>query len=166
MTQTLLHLDYNLLYLDFDRNAKFGDYQTVDLWWRETDSKNAEMMLNIARFIIQSPKWGKTNIRVLFLNNKNADSDIIKSKISKLVEDLRVKVEIEIVNNALEQRPFYDLITQHSANTDLTLVGIPDYKIEKQAEFVLKTNQLFETIGSTLLVKAANNFNVLDLDFG
>lgn len=166
MTQTLLHLDYNLLYLDFDRNAKFGDYQTVDLWWRETDSKNAEMMLNIARFIIQSPKWGKTNIRVLFLNNKNADSDIIKSKISKLVEDLRVKVEIEIINNAVEQRPFYDLIAQHSANTDLTLVGIPDYKIEKQAEFVLKTNQLFETIGSTLLVKAANNFNVLDLDFG
>jgi hypothetical protein len=24
---------------------------------------------------------------------------------------------------------------------------------------------LFESIGSTLLVKAANNFNVLDLDF-
>jgi len=165
MTQTLLHLDYNLLYLDFDREAKFGDYQTVDLWWRETDSKNAEMMLNIARFIIQSPKWGKTNIRVLFLNNNNADSIIIRSKISKLVEDLRVKVEIEIINNAVEQRPFYDLIARHSANTDLTLVGIPDYKIEKQAEFVLKTNQLFETIGSTLLVKAANNFNVLDLDF-
>ena len=81
------------------------------------------------------------------------------------MEDLRVKVEIEIINNAVEQRPFYDLIAQHSANTDLTLVGIPDYKIEKQAEFVLKTNQLFETIGSTLLVKAANNFNVLDLDF-
>jgi solute carrier family 12 (sodium/potassium/chloride transporter), member 2 len=165
MTQTLLHLDYNLLYLDFDRKAKFGDYQTVDLWWRETDSKNAEMMLNIARFIIQSPQWSKTNIRVLFLNNNNADRTIIRSKISKLVEDLRVKVEIEIINNAVEQRPYYDIIAQHSAYTDLTLVGIPDYKIEKQAEFVLKTNQLFETIGSTLLVKAANNFNVLDLDF-
>ncbi|RLD30443.1 MAG: Na-K-Cl cotransporter [Bacteroidetes bacterium] len=165
MTQTLLHLDYNLLYLDFDRKAKFGDYQTVDLWWRETDSKNAEMMLNIARFIIQSPQWSKTNIRVLFLNNNNANRTIIRSKISKLVEDLRVKVEIEIINNAVEQRPYYDLIAQHSEYTDLTLVGIPDYKIEKQAEFVLKTNQLFETIGSTLLVKAANNFNVLDLDF-
>jgi solute carrier family 12 (sodium/potassium/chloride transporter), member 2 len=165
MTQALLHLDYNLLYLDFDRKTKFGDYQTVDLWWRETDSKNAEMMLNIARFIIQSPQWSKTDIRVLFLNNNNANRTIIRSKISKLVEDLRVKVEIEIINNAVEQRPYYDIIAQHSAYTDLTLVGIPDYKIEKQAEFVLKTNQLFETIGSTLLVKAANNFNVLDLDF-
>ena len=165
MTETLLLLDYNLLYLDFDRKTKFGNYQTVDLWWRETDSKNAEMMLNIARFIIASPKWNNTNIRVLFVNNNNVDKDIIYSKIAKLVEDLRVNVEIKIINNAVEQKAFYDLIEEHSATTDLTILGIPNYKIEKQAEFIVKTNHLFEAIGSTLLVKAANNFNVLDLDF-
>ena len=165
MTETLLHLDYNLLYLDFDRKTKFGNYKTVDLWWRETDSKNAEMMLNIARFIIASPKWSNTNIRVLFVNNNNVDTTIIHEKISKLVEDLRVNVEIKILNNAVEQKPFYDIIAEQSATTDLTVVGIPNYQIEKQAEFVLKTNHLFETIGSTLLVKAANNFNELDLDF-
>ncbi len=165
MTQTLLHLDYNLIYLDFDRKTKFGNHHTVDLWWRETDSKNAEMMLNIARFIIASPKWHNTNIRVLFVNNNNVDVTIIQSKITALVEDLRVNVKIKIINNAVEQTPFYDLIKQQSESTDLTLVGIPNYKIEKQAEFILKTNDLFGTIGSTLLVKAANNFNVLDLDF-
>lgn len=165
MTQTLLYLDYNLLYLDFDRLRKFGNHHTVDFWWRETDSKNAEMMLNIARFIIASPKWNNTKIRVLFVNNNNADIDIVHSKISELVEDLRINVEIIIINNAVEQDPFYSLITKHSETTDLTVIGIPNYKIEKQAEFVLKTNDLFETIGSTLLVKAANNFNVLDLDF-
>jgi len=165
MTETLLHLDYNLLYLDFDRQAKFGNYETVDLWWRETDSKNAEMMLNIARFIIAAPKWNNTSIRVLFVNNNNVNSEIIHTKIAKLVEDLRVMVEIKIINNAVEQIPFYEIIKQQSKNTDLTLVGIPNYQIEKQTEFILKTNHLFEAIGSTLLVKAANNFNVLDLDF-
>ncbi|HHC79463.1 MAG TPA: amino acid permease [Flavobacteriia bacterium] len=164
MTETLLLLDYNLLYLDFDRKATFGAYKTVDLWWRETDSKNAEMMLNIARFIIASPKWNNTSIRVLFVNNNNVDSTIIHDKIASLVEDLRVNVQIEIINNAVEQKPFYDIIKERSATTDLTLLGIPNYKIEKQAEFILKTNDLFETIGSTLLVKAANNFNELDLD--
>ncbi len=164
MTETLLHLDYNLLYLDFDRKAKFGNYQTVDLWWRETDSKNAEMMLNIARFIIASPKWNNPDIRVLFVNNNNVDIEVIRDKIANLVENLRVNVEIKIINNAVEQKPFYDIISEESVTTNLTLVGIPDYKIEKQAEFVLRTNHLFETIGSTLLVKAANNFNELDLD--
>ncbi|WP_149275809.1 amino acid permease [Pareuzebyella sediminis] len=165
MTEVLLHLDYNLLYLDFDKRTKFGNYKAVDLWWRETDSKNAEMMLNIARFIIASPRWQETNIRVLFVNNNNVDTAIVYDKIYKLVEDLRVDVEIEIIDNAVQQRAFYDLIEKYSATTDLTLVGIPNYKIEQQAEFIVKTNQLFETIGSTLLVKAAHNFNVLDLNF-
>ncbi|WP_149303147.1 amino acid permease [Pareuzebyella sediminis] len=165
MTEVLLHLDYNLLYLDFDKRTKFGNYKAVDLWWRETDSKNAEMMLNIARFIIASPRWQDTNIRVLFVNNNNVDTAIVYNKIYKLVEDLRVDVEIEIIHNAVQQRAFYDLIEKYSATTDLTLVGIPNYKIEQQAEFIVKTNQLFETIGSTLLVKAAHNFNVLDLNF-
>ncbi len=165
MTETLLMLDYNLLYLDFDHKSKFGNYETVDLWWRETDSKNAEMMLNIARFILASTNWNNTSIRVLYVNNNNVNSELIESKIATLVEDLRVNVNIKIINNAVDQTPFYDVIANESKSTDLTLVGIPNYKIEKQAAFILKTNHLFETIGSTLLVKAANNFNVLDLNF-
>lgn len=165
MTTTLIHLDYNLLYLDFDREKKFGNYQTVDFWWRESDSKNAEMMLNIARFIIASPRWNETNIRVLFVNNNNVNTELIHSKIDKLVVDLRVIIDIVIINNAVEQKPFYDIIEDFSKKTDLTVVGIPNIGAEKQTKFLLKTNHLFETIGSTLLVKAANNFNVLDLNF-
>ncbi len=165
MTANLLHLDYNLLYLDFDHEVKFGDYKTVDFWWRETDSKNAEMMLNIARFILESPRWKDTSIRVLFVNNSNKNEKLIRLKITELVENLRVIVTINIINNAVEQIPFYEIIAKHSVKTNLTIIGIPNYKIEKQAEYVLKTNYLFETIGSTLLIKASNNFNVLDLNF-
>ena len=164
MTQKLLQLDYNLLYLDFDRKKKFGDYKTVDLWWRETDSKNVEMMLNIARFIMQSAQWNDASIRVLFVNNNNIDAQIIRSKITKLVNDLRVNVEIKIINNEVEQKAFYDIIALQSAKTDLTLIGIPNFETEKQAQFIMSTNHLFETIGSTLMVKASNNFNELALD--
>jgi amino acid transporter len=101
MTETLLYLDYNLLYLDFDKKTKFGNYQSVDLWWRETDSKNAEMMLNIARFIIASPRWNNVNIRVLFVNNNNVKREIAYAKIYRLVQDLRVNVEIIIINNSV-----------------------------------------------------------------
>jgi len=164
MTQKLLYLDYNLLYLDFDKKMKFGKYKTIDLWWRETDSKNAEMMLNIARFIIQSPKWSKTNIRVLFVNNSNIDSEIIENNIINLVEDIRVKVEIRIINNAVEQIPFYELIGKYSATTDLTVLGIPNFDIKKQAQFVTKTTELFDSIGSALMVKASENFNEINLN--
>ena len=164
MTQKLLYLDYNLLYLDFDRATKFGNYQTIDLWWRETDSKNAEIMLNIARFMVQSPKWSSATIRVLFVNNSNVDSEVIETNILNIVEDIRVKVEIKIINNAVEQIPFYELISKYSIPTDLTLLGIPNFDINKQTQFVIKTNQLFESIGSTLMVKASKSFNEINLD--
>ena len=164
MTQKLLYLDYNLLYLDFDRATKFGNYQTIDLWWRETDSKNAEIMLNIARFMVQSPKWSSATIRVLFVNNSNVDSEVIETNILNIVEDIRVKVEIKIINNAVEQIPFYELISKYSIPTDLTLLGIPNFDINKQTQFVIKTNQLFESIGSTLMVKASESFNEINLN--
>jgi hypothetical protein len=46
----------------------------------------------------------------------------------------------------------------------LTLLGIPNFDINKQTQFVIKTNQLFESIGSTLMVKASKSFNEINLD--
>jgi solute carrier family 12 sodium/potassium/chloride transporter 2 len=165
MTEKLIHLDYNLLYLDYDKRYEFGQYKTIDLWWRGTDNNNAEMMLNIARFIVQASKWSSATIRVLFVNYNNVDNAIIKSKIAKLISKLRIDAEIKIINNGVEQKPFYDIIELQSANTDLIVLGIPNIPADKQAAFVLKTNELFETIGTTLLVKASDDFNELDLDF-
>ncbi|HHH49372.1 MAG TPA: amino acid permease, partial [Saprospiraceae bacterium] len=165
MIQKLIHLDYNLLYLDYDERFHFGNYETIDLWWRETDSNNAEMMLNISRYISQSPQWAKAKIRILFVNHNNADTTLIKSKILKLVKQMRIDAKIKIINNGVEQKSFYEIIELQSAKTDLILLGIPNIAAEKQADFILTTDQLFETVGTTLLVKASNDFNVLDLDF-
>ncbi len=164
MTQKLIHLDYNLLYLDYDERYAFGKYQTIDLWWRGTDNNNAEMMLNIVRLVTQSEKWSKAKIRILYVNYNNSENSIVKSKISNLAKKLRIDVKIIIINNGVDQKPFYQIIEHQSATTDLIILGIPSIEIEKQADFILKTNQLFENIGTTLLVKASNNFNEVVLD--
>lgn len=165
MTQKLIRLDYNLLYFDYDKQTKFGNKNTIDIWWRETDNNNAEMMLNIVRMINQAPEWNNCVTRILFVNHNNVDSSLVKSKIQRLVEDLRISAEIKVINNGVEQKSFYEIIKNQSINTDLVLLGIPDVAVEKQAEFVMKTNYLFETIGSTLMVKASNNFNEIELNF-
>ncbi|MFT5858800.1 MAG: solute carrier family 12 sodium/potassium/chloride transporter 2 [Flavobacteriaceae bacterium] len=165
MTEKLIHLDYNLLYLDFDLITHYGEYKTLDLWWRETDSNNAELMISIARFISQSREWANVHVRILFVNHNNADNSTITTKIQKLADKLRLKAEIKIINNGVEQKSFYRIIELQSAKTDLILVGIPDLQADKQAQFILNTDELFETVGSTLLVKASNDFNKLDLHF-
>ncbi len=164
MTQSLIQLDYNILFLDFDRAAKFGNRQTIDLWWRQTDSNNAEMMLNIARFIVQSPAWSKAKIRVMFVNNSSIDNTIIRSEISKVVERMRIKAEINVITNSIVRKDFYEIVGIQSPNTDLVLIGLPDEKIAENVEFIQQTDDLFSTIGTTLLVKASDQFNRLDFD--
>lgn len=164
MTNSLIKLDYNILFLDFDKDAEFGDRQTIDLWWRQTDSNNAEMMLNIARFIVQSPLWAKSKIRVMFVNNSNTDNAVIKSEISKLIDQMRIKVEINVITNTVAQKDFYEIVGLQSSNTDLVIIGLPDEKIAENVEFIQQTDDLFDTIGSTLLVKASDQFNRLDFN--
>lgn len=164
LTQKLINLDFNLLYLDYDKETKFGNYETIDLWWRGANSKNAEMMLNVSRFIIQSQKWRKAKVRILLVNYNNVDNSIIKSKISKLTNKFRIDAEIKIISNLVEQKPFYKIIEFQSANTDLVMIGVPDVKTENQPKFVSNTNNLLKIIGTTLLVKASNDFNTLDLN--
>jgi amino acid transporter len=164
MTHNLIELDYNILFLDFDKEAEFGKRQTIDLWWRQTDSNNAEMMLNIARFIVQSPAWTKARIRVMFVNNSNTDNAIIKSEISKQIERMRIKAEINVITNAVAQKDFYEIVGLQSSQTDLVIIGLPDEKIAENVEFIKQTDDLFDTIGSTLLVKASDQFNRLDFN--
>ncbi|MDH3529785.1 MAG: amino acid permease, partial [Acidobacteriota bacterium] len=165
MTQSLIKLDYNILFLDFNKKTKFGNKQTVDIWLQKTDSKNAEMMLNIARFIVQSPSWSKVKIRVLFVNNEPTDNLLIKSEITKLLERLRVNADIKVISNNAEKKDLIKILELESLNTDLVVMGIPEGEVKEHIEFVQQTDEVFKVIGTTLLVKASNMFNRLDFDF-
>ncbi len=165
MTQNLIQLDYNILFLDFDKENKFGEMKTVDLWWRQTDSNNAEMMLNIARFIIQSRKWKKAKIRVLFVNNSDTDNALIRAEISKQTDKLRIKAEIKVISNSDGKSSFYEIIELQSSTSDLVVLGIPDEAIESNVDFVRQTDKFSESVGTLLLVKASNKFNRLDFNF-
>ncbi len=163
MTRSLIQLDYNVLYLNFNPETGFGEHRTIDLWWRTTDSNNAEMMLNISRFIVQSPIWSKAVVRILFVHEDESEISFIKSKISKLIEETRINAEIKIINNKKARNPIERIIEIQSGITDLVVIGIPGIDPDNLSRFVEKTSELIEPLGTTLLVRASDSFNELDL---
>ncbi len=163
MTRSLIQLDYNVLYLAFNPTAGFGEHKTIDLWWRTTDSNNAEMMLNISRFVTQSPDWAKAAIRILFVHEDDSEIGFIKTKIANLLEATRIKAEIKIINNGRDRTPFNKIIEIQSANTDLVIIGIPEVDPDNLSAFVEHTAKLIEPLGTTMLVRASDSFNELDL---
>ncbi|WP_072032180.1 hypothetical protein [Crocinitomix catalasitica] len=162
MTEKLIQLDHNVLYLDYDERWGFGKKEKIDLWWRGAEN-NAELMLVLAKFITSSPNWSRANIRVLTVNNADADVKIIEKKIHSVLEEFRVKATVKVLKNDIDQKPFYELMKIHSHDADLIFVGIPEIKSENRADFVERTNNLVSVIGTTLLVKASTKFDETDL---
>ena len=164
MTQKLIDLDYNVLYLDYDERFGFRKYAQIDLWWRGVGN-NAELMLNISKFLVSSKLWRNAQIRVLLVDNTNSNKKVIEKKINNLLDNYRVAASIKIIGNALEERSIYELMKSYSFETDLVLVGIPAVNLDEAKNFVINTNDLVKTIGTTLLVKASSRFDEMDFFF-
>lgn len=162
MTEKLISLDYNVLYLDYDERWGFRKKEKIDLWWRGFGN-NAELMLSLAKFITSSPDWSQANIRILLANDTNVDFKVVENRIRSVVEQFRVKAEIKVINNEVDQKPIYDLMKMHSSEADLVFVGIPEILPNERQEFVERTNNLVGVIGTTLLVKASSQFEETDL---
>ncbi|MBD3638533.1 MAG: hypothetical protein HUJ25_14365 [Crocinitomicaceae bacterium] len=162
MTQKLIDLDYNVLYLDYDPRWGFRKQEKIDLWWRGV-SNNSELMLLLAKFVMSSPDWSHASVRVLLVNESNVDSKIIENRIQYVIDQFRVNAEIKIVNNELDKKPIYELMKIHSSEADLVFVGIPEIEAGEERKFVDQTNNLVHTIGTTLLVKASSQFEETDL---
>lgn len=162
MTQKLIDLDYNVLYMDYDQARGFGKREQIDLWWRGI-SNNAELMLQVAKFISFNADWRKARIRILLVNDYNVDRRIIESRISTLLDEFRLKAEIKVIDNHLEKKSFYHILKIHSLKSDLVFIGIPNIIEGKEQDFVQKTNDLVAIIGTTLLVKGSTTFDVTQL---
>jgi len=162
MTQKLIELDYNVLYLDYDERWGFRKQEKIDLWWRGV-SNNSELMLLLAKFILSSPDWTQASVRILLVNETNVDFKVIENRIQHELDQFRVDAEIKIVNNEIDKKPIYELMKVHSADADLVFVGIPEIGEGEAETFVERTNNLVRTIGTTLLVKASSQFDETDL---
>ena len=162
MTQKLIELDYNVLYLDYDERWGFRKQERIDLWWRGV-SNNSELMLLLTKFILSSPDWSQASVRILLVNDTNVDFKIIENRIQHVLDQFRFIAEIKIVNNEVDKKPIYELMKVHSSEADLVLVGIPEIAEDELASFVGETNNLVHTIGTTLLVKASSQFDQTDL---
>ena len=162
MTEKLIALDYNVLYLDYDKRWGFRRRAQIDMWWRGI-SNNAELMLHLSRFISTSTDWRHAHIRVLLVNEFNVDRRIIERRIQQLLDEFRVSAEIKVINNAIDRKPFYQLMKSISAEADLVMIGIPHIEPGKEESFVQRTNDLVGVIGTTLLVKASSTFETTQL---
>jgi len=157
MLNTLYDLDQNILLVGYDKEAGFGDYKTVDIWFRDK-SNLGSLALALSKLLLLSPQWENAKIRVLIENAHNERSESIIRKAENILEKMRVDGVVKVLNNQIEQRPFYKLVEDESKNTDLVFLRIPPFIKGGENKFVEETTNLLTKIGTVVLIRAATSF--------
>ncbi len=157
MTNVLHQLDYNVLFLDYDKKRGFGQKHRIDVWWRDL-SQVSYFTVQLVKLMNASPDWAAAEVRFLYFDNENNEKAVLEKEMHKRVSELRNSVEIKVVNNPLKDKPFYEVVKANSFEADLIIMDLPELGNGKVKDFVEQTNELLDVLGTTLIVKASSNF--------
>ncbi len=161
LVHRLSSLDMNVILLDYDKRVGWGEHKSIDIWWEE-GSKHGNLALSLVKFITLSKDWHHAKVRLLIVNPDNEKQAGIYAKAADILNEMRVRADIRIINNELEQRSFYDIIQVESVKSDLIFIGFPvNIEEGKEQEFVDKTNTLCANIGTVAIVHASSQFKSL-----
>jgi len=154
-------LDLNIVLLDYDLLRKFGNYGQIDIWWRG-GSNNGNLVLSLIKFIRLSYEWRNVNIRLMVINNDEKREKQIISDSKHVLDNMRMKAEIRIINND-KQLPVNQVIKQESESADLIFLGLADVQEGREMEFIERADYLYKDLGTIALVKASSFFKELHI---
>ncbi|MFZ1290592.1 MAG: amino acid permease [Melioribacteraceae bacterium] len=155
LLRTYQKLNYNIFILDYDREKKFGDCKTIDLWWRGSNN-NATLALTIIKFLQMEDDWENSNTRIFIITDDSSIHNRVYKNVEQILDEHRISAQIKIINNLIENKPANEIIKIESQNTDLVIFGLPE--IEKDFNIIENTDKLLKDLNTVLLIHASSFF--------
>ena len=160
--KTLSDLDLNILMLNYNQEKGFGKKKLIDIWCRG-GGNNGSLVLSLVKFLWLSEEWRNVKVRLLIINPKNDEKDILLTDADKVLETQRISAEVIIINNQIEQKPVREIIKNKSSNSDLVFLGIPPIIEGKEHRFSDDVIKLCLDNTSVVFVKASSYFQELQI---
>lgn len=162
MLRHLSDLDMNIVLLDYHPERGFGNYSQIDLWWRG-GSNNGNLMLAFIKFMRSSYEWRNARVRLIIINDKNDKKSVIERDAKQVLENMRMDVQIKVLNNQHDKRPVNMIIKAHSAKADLIFLGLADVREGQEMEFIERADYLYKDLGTVAMVNASSFFKELHI---
>jgi len=162
LIKDLNKLDYNVVFLDYDKEKGFGNRKSIDIWWRE-HGNYFSFALTILRFIKTNPLWKESELRVIFIIEDGANQEKIYKNAQQVIDQYRIDAEIKIINNGIERKSTTEIIQGESSQTDLTILGISEETSSRPAAYIEKMNSFMENFGSVMLIHSSSFFEKIDV---
>ena len=144
----LADLHKSVLFLKVDPDQGFGRHRTIHVWWGGRGG-NGDLMLLLAHLITRHRDWDGATVRVLRMVGRPEAVERVQAETEALLEAVRVEAEVQVIVRQRDERPFTDLLAEHSQDADLTVLGMQRPESEDYGEGL---NALVQAAGTTLLV--------------
>lgn len=151
----------NTVFLKYSQDKQFGNKEKIDIWWRGA-GRNLSFSLAIAKFMQSVPGWFDARLRILLINDKTSQTDIIYNNLYQILSDARISAKVEVINNEIEKRSSQAIIQTKSADADLVMLGMSDDVAQKPQHYISYINQLTRLEASMLILNSSSFFAELN----
>ena len=156
LVKSFRKLDYNQVFLNYNKEAGFGKMKRIDIWWNGK-GRNISLALALMRFITSASEWRHAHIRILVINKNSNLTDRYYELIAQLLDNQRIKADVKVINNSVEQLTVSEIMRSESIQTDLTVLEMG----EKDEDFFENINELVAGLKTTMIIRASSGFDEL-----
>lgn len=153
LASNLKKLEYNRVFLHYDKTRGFGSKKRIDIWW-SGEGRNLGFALALIRFITASNAWRSARIRILVIT---AHSNLVEKYyelLQQLLDNQRIDASIKVINNSVEKLPAHQIMQSESLDTDLSFV-----ELVESDDFFARNNQLVQSFHCCMMVGASSSFD-------
>ncbi len=159
LMRDLASLHKSTLFLNYDNVRRYGTRSRLDVWWQGRGD-NEDLMLLLAYIIERHPTWHNAQVRLIrVIDNVDGVPDTTEH-MNNLLKAVRVDAKAVVMVNE-KRRPFSSIIAESSQETDLTILGMGLPPQGEEARYAERLNVLVNAVGSVLLVRNAEDYDIL-----
>ncbi|MCF8372151.1 MAG: amino acid permease [Bacteroidales bacterium] len=160
--KNLNHNNFNSIFFRYNEARALGNNKTIDIWW-SGQGRNLSFAIGLIRHLTASATWKNAKVRLLVIAQDANQIERAYKSLHTIVEDYRVTMEIEIINNSFEKLDEKTIIADRSQQTDLAILCVPERKIKNFEKHYDEYNSLTQQLGSSLLISGSTHFEEYNL---
>jgi amino acid transporter len=162
LTYQLSKLDYNQIYLKYDKDIGFGKQKTIDFWWNGK-GRNLSLVITLLKYLTSATAWRQAKIRILIINYNDYLTESYYALLKQVLDDQRIHADIKVINNNIEKLPELQIVKSESYASDLTIIEMPDFTGKDLEIIHSKITLLSEALKTCLIIKASKTFDEIAL---
>jgi hypothetical protein len=157
LVHSLMALDHNLIFVNYDENREFGYYEKIDIWWGGMN-KNGDLMLLLGYLILSSEQWRKARINIYVVVDEENQKHNATESLTRIIEDSRVKATAKVIVRESKDKKISTIMSEVSGESDLVIMGLREPKSDEAETFIEYVSGYTESLGTVMLVHSSTKF--------